>query len=317
MEFRFAHPAALLILLLPVLVMITARRRNREIIAPVMRYSDVRLVSGLFSTWRVRLRRIPDLLRLVAWVLLVIALARPQIGDAQEIIRGRGVDIVLALDISSSMATPDFSPENRLEAAKTVIADFIQGRRFDRIGLVVFARDAYHIVPPTLDYDVLLQALTDIQLITELGREDGTAIGLGIASAANMLREGDAISRVIVLLTDGANNAGPVAPVTIAEAVTALKIRVYTVGMGRPGSTELNEATLEEIAQITNGQYFRAVDLTGLQQIYERIDMLERSDVSQQIFVRWQDQAAGWLIGGLALLLIERLLRHTLFQAVP
>jgi Ca-activated chloride channel family protein len=296
-----------------------------------MLYSDVRLFESLASGWRVRLRRIPDVLRLVAWALLVIALARPQSGRTQEIIRGQGIDITLALDISGSMAALDFDPQNRLQAAKSVIGDFIAGRDFDRIGLVVFARDAFHQSPPTLDYDVLVRLLDEVQLAPDLLLDDGTAIGLGLASAANMLRASTAPSRVIILLTDGANNAGAIDPLTAAQSVSALGMRVYTIGMGKTGlvpivddlgnsrlmRSDLDEDTLRDIAAMTNGAYFRAVDLVDLQRIYDQIDVLERSEVERQSFVRWQEQGFGWLVMGFLLLVIERLLRHTVFQTIP
>lgn len=316
-EFRFALAPALLLLCLPVVVWLSRQRSGRRPDGlPVMGYSDTRLLMGLTAGWRVRWKRIPDILRLLAWGLLVVALARPQTGRGQEIIRGEGIDIVLALDISGSMAAVDFQPENRLSAAKRVIADFISGRAYDRIGLVVFAREAYQQVPPTLDYRTLLALLDEVRLITEIGLEDGTALGLGIASAGNMLRDSSADSKVIIVLTDGANNAG-LDPIIAANAVRALGMRAYTIGMGRPGSTELNEDALRSIATVTGGLYFRAEDTSGLQQIYDRIDSLVRSEVSRQVFVRWQDQAFPWMLGALGLLIIERILRHTAFQSIP
>lgn len=316
-EFRFALAPALLLLCLPVVVWLSRQRGDRRLDGlPVMGYSDTRLLMGLTAGWRVRWKRIPDILRLLAWGLLVIALARPQTGRGQEIIRGEGIDIALALDISGSMAAVDFQPDNRLSAAKRVIADFISGRAYDRIGLVVFAREAYQQVPPTLDYRTLLALLDEVRLITQIGLEDGTALGLGIASAGNMLRDSSAASKIIIVLTDGANNAG-LDPITAANAVRVLGMRVYTIGMGRPGSTELNEDTLRSIATVTGGLYFRAEDTNGLQQIYDRIDSLVRSEVSRQVFVRWQDQAFPWMLGALGLLIIERVLRHTAFQSIP
>lgn len=316
-EFRFALAPALFLLVLPLVVWIARRNQGgRQSSLPVMRYSDTRLLMGLAEGWRVRWRRVPDVLRLVVWVLLIIALARPQTGRGQEIVRGEGIAIVLALDISGSMASLDFQPDNRLAAAKRVIADFIAGRSFDRIGLVVFARDAFQQVPPTLDYTTLLRLLDEVRLITELGLEDGTALGLGIASAGNMLRDSEARSKVIILLTDGANNAG-LDPITAANAVRALGMRIYTIGMGRPGSTELNEDVLRDIVTFTGGLYFRAEDTTGLQQIYDRINTLVQSDVTRQIFVRWQDQVVPWMLAALGLLVVERLLRHSVFQSIP
>ncbi len=330
-EFRLAYPWVLLLLLAPAGWWLFSAASGWRSPSLLVRYSDVRLLDGLPVSWRVRFRRLPDALQLIAWVLLVIGLARPQSGRAQELIRGQGVDIVLALDISGSMAALDFAPLNRLEAAKSVIADFIRGRAFDRIGLVVFAQDAFHQTPPTLDYEALQRSLDDVQLATSLGLFDGTAIGMGIASAANMLRQSAAASKVIILLTDGANNAGGIGPITAAQAVAALGIRVYTIGVGMTGlvlvpddsggtqlvESDLDEATLQAIADITGGLYFRAGDLVDLQRIYDQINALERSDMVQQTIVRWQEQA-GWLLWpALILLVIERMLRYTVLQTIP
>lgn len=339
LEFRFAHPWAFLILLAAAgwIGWMLSRRRELRTVAPVLLYSDVRLMYGLPTGWRVRLRHLPDVLRTVAWVLLVFALARPQIGNARELLRGDGIDIVLALDISGSMAALDFQPGTRLDAARRVIADFIAGRQFDRIGLVVFARSAYQQAPLTLDYDVLSRLLDQVKIVNEIvdanGQGillDGTAIGLGIASAGTMLRDSQAPGKVIVLLTDGDNNAA-LDPLTAADAMAALDIRVYTIGMGTSGQvpipdnsgnivyteSDLDEPTLEAIATRTGGLYFRAEDPAGLQSIYEAIDRLERVRVERQIFIPWQDLAWPLLIGALALLVIERLLRDTLLQTIP
>lgn len=337
-EFRFAHPAALLLLVIMGLVLAWQYYRQRwQADAPTLRYSDIRLMSGLTSGWRVRLRRLPDVLRLLAWALLVIALARPQTGSAREVLRGQGIDIVLAVDISGSMAALDFEPGTRLDAAKRVLSDFIAGREFDRIGLVVFARNAFHQAPLTLDYKVLTDLLHQVKIVNEIvdanGQPlllDGTAIGLGLASAGTMLRDSPAPSRVIVLLTDGDNNAA-LDPIIAAQAVAALGIRVYTIGMGKTGQipiadqqgniiyieSDLDEATLTEIATIADGLYFRAEDADGLQQIYDEINRLERSRVERQLYIPWQDTAWGWLWLALVLLVTERVLRRTVFQAIP
>lgn len=330
MIFRFAHPIAFLLFGIPILLFILYRIRRWPSQRLVIKYSDLRLIEGLPLGWRVRFRYLPDVLRWAAWILLVFALARPQSGYAQEIIRGQGVDIVLALDISGSMAALDFDPQNRLAAAKQVISDFITAREFDRIGLVVFAQDSYHRVPPTLDYSVLLRSLETVSLAPELGLQDGTAIGLGLASAGNMLRQSDALSRVVILLTDGANNAGGIGPITAAQALAALGMRVYTVGVGKLGlvpipdglggtrmiESDLDEAALQTVAQTTNGRYFRAVDLKDLQDVYAEIDSLERSDVEQQIYVLWQEQASLLLGLGFLSLIVERALRLTVFQSI-
>lgn len=340
MLFRFAHPWALILLPLAALVLIWMLRRHGWRWTwqnPALRYSDTRLVEGIARGWRARLARLPDLLRLAAWVLLVFALARPQAGQSREVLRGSGIDIVLGVDISGSMAALDFAPDNRLEAAKNVIGEFIDGREFDRIGLVVFARRAFHQSPLTLDYRVLRQLLDDVRLISDMtdaqGQQllpDGTAVGLGMISAASMLRDSTAPSKVVILLTDGENNAG-IDPLTAAEALQAMGIRVYTIGMGKlgeiptPGAdggivfieSELNEEALQAIADRTGGVYFRAEDTEALRAVYAEIDTLERSRVERRVIIPWQDQAAPLLWGALALLVLERALRRTLFQVIP
>lgn len=330
MIFRFANPFALLLLLLPVIYLLAMRfYPNLRPSQPVMVYSDTRLL-GMPGGWRVRLRRLPDVLRLLAWVLIVFVIARPQSGRQQEVIRGQGIDIVIALDISSSMEAGDIAP-TRLEGAKAQIERFVQGREFDRVGLVVFAADAFHYVPPTLDYDVLIERLNDVQLVTEYALENGTAIGTGIASAANMLRDSKASSRIIILLTDGSNNKGGINPLDAARAAASLDVRIYTIGMGRNSVVnvvtdtgevvsrqgDFDEDTLQTIADIGDGLYFRAEDITGLQRTYEQIDALERSDIEQQVFVNWRERSMTLLVSALGLLLVERVLRQTVFQAIP
>ena len=319
-EFRFAHPLALLLLPLACLGLIYWLRGQWRLTPPLLRYSDTRLLEGLPSGCRVRLRHIPNVLRLAAWVLLVTILARPQFGQAQEIIRGEGIDIALALDISSSMSSPDFAPENRLEAAKKVITEFIDAREFDRIGLVVFANDAYHQSPSTLDYGILKQLLDNVQLASTLGIQDGSAIGRGVASAANMLRPSTAINKVIILLTDGDNNIGSIDPITAGEAARAFGIRIYAIGMGQSGvitftnhagevetlESDLNEDILQRLAAVGGGQYFNATDLTSLEAVYNQINLLEQSPFERRVLVRWQDQADGFMIFALILLLLER-----------
>jgi Ca-activated chloride channel family protein len=267
--------------------------------------------------------------------LIIIAVARPQTGQAREIIKGEGVDITLALDISGSMASLDFEPQNRLEAAKDVIADFVQGRPYDPVGLVVFASDAFSQSPPTTDHNVLLRLLERSKLATDLGIDDGTAIGMGLANAGNMLKDSDAKSKVVILLTDGVNNAGQIDPLTAAEAAEALGIKVYTIGMGRPGQvpvpvvdafgreqiryqeSQLDEATLQQIAEITGGRYFRAEDTSGLKEIYDEIDSLEKIQVEVERFTRYQELMGWLLLPALGLFVSEAFLRKTLFRKLP
>jgi Ca-activated chloride channel family protein len=267
--------------------------------------------------------------------LVIIGLARPQTGQAREIINGEGVDITLALDISGSMASLDFEPENRLAAAKRVISDFVQERPYDQIGLVVFASDAFNQSPPTTDHNVLLRLLNRIDLATDLGVEDGTAIGMGLANAGNMLRDSDAKSKIVILLTDGVNNAGQMDPITAAEAAKALEIKVYTIGMGRPGQvpvpvqtafggqqivmqeSTLDEATLQAIADTTGGRYYRAADSAQLAQIYDEINSLEQSNIEIESYTRYHELAPWLLLPALLLLIGELVLRKTIFRKLP
>ncbi len=330
--FRFAHPYWLLTLPLIPLLALLWRRRERP---ATLQYSDLRLVADLPHSARVRTRWVPMALRLLALALLIVGLARPQTGRALEVIRGKGVDIVMVLDISGSMAALDFEPQNRLEAAKQVIDEFIQQRRYDRVGLVVFARQAFSQCPPTFDYAVLRRLLAQVQLAPDLGLEDATAIGLGLAQAAGMLAESDAQSRVVILLTDGVNNAGQIDPLTAAQAAAALGIKVYTVGAARPGrvpvpvhdpffgtvtqmvESEIDEEVLRQIAEMTGGLYFRAKDTAGLEQIYAQINQMEKSDVEVQVFTRYRELAPWVLLPALALLSLEMLLRHTVWRSLP
>jgi Ca-activated chloride channel family protein len=300
-----------------------------------LRYADVRLALYAGHSWRVRLRPLLHGLRILAIALVILAVARPQTGQAREIVKGEGVDIALALDISGSMASLDFEPQNRLEAAKRVIGDFVQKRPYDRIGLVVFARNAFNQSPPTTDRNVLLRLLDRSELATDLGIDDGTAIGMGLANAGNMLKDSDAESKVIILLTDGVNNAGEIDPLTAAQAAEALGIRVYTIGMGRPGEvpvpvldlfgreriayqeSELDEATLQAIADTTGGRYFRAEDTSGLQEIYDEIDSLETSQVEVERFTRYQELMGWLLVPALGLFLTEMGLRKTVLRKLP
>jgi Ca-activated chloride channel family protein len=335
MFFRFESPWLLsLLLLLPALAAWPwlARTWSRP---SGLRYADVRLAAHSGSSWRVRLRPILRGLRILAMALVILAVARPQTGQAREIVKGEGVDIALALDISGSMASLDFQPQNRLEAAKAVIGDFVQKRPYDRIGLVVFASSAFNQSPPTTDRSVLLRLLDRTELATDLGIDDGTAIGMGLANAGNMLKDSDAKSKVIILLTDGVNNAGEIDPLTAAQAAEALGIRVYTIGMGRPGEvpvpvvdlfgreqvvyqeSDLDEATLRAIADTTGGRYFRAEDTAGLQEIYDEIDSLETSQVEIERFTRYQELMGWLLVPALGLFLSEMALRKTILRSLP
>lgn len=335
MTFRFESPwlLSLLALLLALAIWRTLGKKRAR--PSGLRYADTRLVVPLRRSWRLYLRPVLPALRSLSMALVVVAAARPQTGQAREVIRGEGVDIVLALDISGSMASLDFEPKNRLEAAKQVIGDFVQERRYDRIGLVVFASSAFNQCPPTVDHNALLRVLDQVDLATRLGIEDATAIGMGLANAANMLKDSDVKSKVIILLTDGVNNAGQIAPLTAAEAAKTLGIKVYTIGMGRPGQvpvpvvdvfgirrtvyqeSTLDEETLQAIADTSGGLYYRAEDTSGLKQIYDEINNLEKSRIEVQTYTRYKELAAWALVPALLLFLIEMGLRQTVLRKIP
>lgn len=333
MTFQFANPLVLALLAaIPLLGWLLLRKRaNRQ---AALQYANVAVVrSG--RGWKARLRPLLNLARLAALALLVVGLARPQLVEAKEIVKGEGVDIALALDISGSMASLDFQPSNRLEAAKKVIADFIDQRTYDRIGLVVFAKEAFNQAPLTTDHAVLNRLLDRTELAPDLKLDDGTAIGLGLANAANMLKDSQAKSRVVILLTDGVNNSGQIDPQTAADAAKALGLKVYTIGMGRPGQvpvpvtdafggkqivyqeSDIDEATLQQIADKTGGLYFRAEDTNGLQQIYSHINELEKSQVEITNFAQHVELMGWLLIPALGLVLAEQLLGQTFFRRIP
>lgn len=332
---RFASPWLLSLLLLVPILIAYHWWRMRQTRPASLRHAATSFVRQLPTSWRITWRPLLTVLRLLIIALVVMGLARPQIGHAREIIKGEGVQIALALDISGSMASLDFQPDNRLEAAKQVIGDFIQERPYDNIGLVIFASEAFNQSPMTLDHRLLQRSLEQTKLATDLGLDDGTAIGLGLANAANMLAGSDAPSKVVILLTDGVNNAGQIDPLTAAEAAKALGIKVYTIGAAKPGQvpvpvpsvfggtqvvyqeSQLDEATLQQVADLTGGKYFRAEDTTGLQQIYDEINTLEKSQVEVQVFNQYQELAIWLLLPALAFLLIETVLRKTVFRTIP
>jgi len=334
MSYRLASPWFLsLLLLIPLLATLPlwAERHKQP---ATLRYAAIKLAQSSTRSWRLALRPLLSGLRWVALALLIVGLARPQSSEAQQVIKGEGVDIALALDISGSMASLDFEPQNRLQAAQEVIEEFITERSYDRIGLTVFANEAFSQSPLTIDHAVLTRLLAEVELAPDLNIDDGTAIGLGLANASNMLTHSTSQSKVVILLTDGVNNSGRIDPLTATEAAKALGIKVYTIGMGRPGlvpvpqrdvfgerlvyqESQIDEATLTEIADKTGGLYFRAENTEGLRQIYEQINELEKSEIEIRVF-RQYTELAGWLlVPALALLLLELLLSQTVFRKIP
>lgn len=278
--------------------------------------------------WRSRVRHLPVILASLGLVIGSVALARPQKGSLKEDVSTQGVDIVVALDVSGSMAAEDFQPRNRIGVAKDVVADFVKRRAHDRIGLVIFAAKSLTKSPPTTDAAVLLRQLDDVRLGT---LPDGTAIGSGLATALTRLRRSKARSRIVVLVTDGSNNAGEIDPATATDLARAMEVRVYTICVGKGGKVpmpvqiqdsytgkivkktipvevEIDEKLLKTIAVRTGGEFFRATDTPSLRTIFERIDKLEKSEIKLTSFRRYRElfppilSAAGlcFALGGIA-----------------
>jgi Ca-activated chloride channel family protein len=280
------------------------------------------------SRWK---HRIPGMLRTLALVALIVALARPQTGATTENVLTEGIDIVLAIDISTSMLAEDLEP-NRLEAAKTVAADFVTGRRNDRIGLVAFAGEAFTQVPLTLDYSVVTTLLAELDpgMIV-----DGTAVGMGLATAVKRLQASDAESKVVILLTDGRNNRGEIGPATAAQMAEALGVRVYAIGAGSRGTArvplddpfrgrvyasmrvDIDEEALQQIADATGGRYFRATDSESLASIYDEIDRLETTEIEVENFTQYEERFPLFLGLGLLLVVAEATLERTVLRKLP
>jgi Ca-activated chloride channel family protein len=262
---------------------------------------------------------------------IIIALARPQSGLRGEEIKTEGIDIMLALDVSSSMLAEDIEP-NRVEAAKAVAADFVQGRRNDRIGLIVFSGKAYTQCPLTLDYGVLLELFDEMKVGMI---EDGTAVGMGLGLAVNRLRDSDAESKVIILLTDGRNNRGEIDPKTAAQLAASYDVRVYTIGAGKHGTArypvddpflgrryvqmrvDVDEEMLQEVAKLTGGHYFRATDRASLESIYEEIDELEKTEIEVTEFTTYSELFHFPLGFAIVVLLLEVIGVNTRFRKLP
>lgn len=319
MSLHFESPQFLLLLLLvPPLLLWQGRRRAGE---GSLSFGSVSLLRNLEKTWRVRYRPALRLLRALALVLLVFALARPQSGRAEALVPAEGIDIVLALDTSSSMSQSILGEETRLDTAKSVLADFVRGRENDRLGLVIFRSQSLVASPLTLDYDVLQELIRDVD---GGALPDGTAIGMAVADSLNLLRDSQARSRIVILLTDGENNRFEVEPLRAARIAEALKMRVYTIGVtdeprdgGPPSQLNVDERALEELAQVAGGSYYRASSPETLAQIYDEIGRLEKSRVGEETFSAFDERAAYFLVPGLALLALELVLAGTVFRRIP
>ena len=323
----FRHPYLLLLLLLvPALVWLRYARRRQ---APLT-FSDGAALLGLPRSPWLALRKLPPALFAAGLVFLVAAAARPQKGMSESRVETEGVDIVLVVDTSTSMRADDFSTAtkrmDRLDAAKSVLAQFIQARPDDRLGIVAFAAMPYTIAPLTTDHAWLMLQMDRLQ--TGM-LEDATAIGDAIASGVNRLRDSQAKSKIVILLTDGIHNAGRLTPPDAAQAAAALGIKVYTIGAGSDqpratgifgfvqGGAEIDEATLKKIAEITKAKYFRATDLKSLEETYKAIDEMEKTKIELDQYTRYEERFAPFLVLGLLCLAFETLLGFTRLGRLP
>lgn len=334
---RLADPIYLL-LFIPVFYL-AWRVWHGEVLPPTLRFSDIRLAGGALSTTRARLWKIPHCLRIGALALIVIALARPQYGFTRQEITSKGIDIMICLDRSGSMRAIDprlgqekLNPnDTRLNNAKKVIRDFIAGRKNDRLGLIVFAGKAYTQCPLTLDYGILLTFLDTIEIAE---RDSSTAIGDAIGTAVNHLKNSDAKSKVIILVTDGESNSGLIDPITAAKTASQFGIKVYTVGVGSktgaheyvrdffggrfvPAQYGLDEETLKEVAQITQAVYFPAENPDAMEDVFHKIDSMEKTDLKFENYTEYSEKFLIFALIALCLLTGEVILRTSYLRSIP
>jgi Ca-activated chloride channel family protein len=330
---RFADPNYLwLLLVVPVALVYLWHFRANDI--PALRFSSFLLIDPAHRRGIGGARIVvPGLLRALALVFMILALARPQRGLRSEEMTTKATDIVLCLDASRSMLAIDFKPDNRFHVAKSVIADFIKGRQYDRLGLVLFAEYAITQCPLTTDRSALLSIVDSL----EIGAiaPDQTAIGTGLATAVNRLKNSEAKSKIIILVTDGANNAGSVDPLTAAKAAAALGIKIYTIGSASPGDTmipiddpsggqrlvpirsDLDEDALLRIAEATGGKYYRAKNTDALKSIFKEIDALEKTDIKVKEYTDYEEYYVWFLLIAVGLVTAELLLNKTLLRTLP
>ncbi len=325
-NFAFADPKYLyLLILIPFMVVYYIFRQHKSTAS--VRLSSLQFLKDIKPGTRYYLQHLLFIMRMLAIVMLIVVLARPQSTDRWQDSSTQGIDIMMAMDISGSMLARDFKPD-RLEASKNVATEFISGRPSDRIGLVIFSGESFTQCPLTTDHAVLINLMREMKsgMI-----EDGTAIGLGLATAVNRIKDSEAISKVIILLTDGVNNRGAIAPLTAAEIAQTMGVRVYTVGVGTKGMApypvqtaagtryqnmpvEIDEETLREIAGMTGGEYFRATDNESLENIYKEIDQLEKSKIDVQEYSQKNEEYLLWAIIAVSLILLELLIKRSVLR---
>ena len=332
MEFANKEYLLLLLLIIPYIIWYVMYRKKTE---PTLRMSDTFAFRYAPKSWKVKLMPLSMLLRLLVFVMIVMVLARPQTRNSWDIKTVEGIDIMLAMDVSTSMLAEDLRP-NRIEAAKQVASEFIIGRPNDNIGLAIFAGESFTQCPMTTDHASLLNLLQNVRTdIAARGLiEDGTAIGMGLANAVSRLKDSKAKSKVVILLTDGSNNRGDISPSTAAEIAKSLGIRVYTIGVGTNKvapypmpvaggvqyvnvPVEIDTKTLSEIASITEGDFYRATNTNELRKIYKEIDQLEKSKLNVKTFSKRYEAYQPFALVAVLALLLEILLRVTIFRRIP
>ncbi|HAQ71950.1 VWA domain-containing protein [Salibacteraceae bacterium] len=326
-DWEFAHIEFLVALaVIPLLVLwYVFKYWNRQ---AIVGYSTSQFFQGK-TGWKSKIHHALFVLRVLAISAIIVALARPQSSSSWQDIKTEGIDIVIAFDISSSMLARDFEP-NRLEAAKEVAIEFIKNRPNDRIGLVVYSGESFTQCPLTTDHDKLINLFEQLEngMVT-----DGTAIGMGLANAVNRLKESTSKSKVVILLTDGESNMGSIPPITAAEIATTFGVKVYTIGVGTKGQApmpvsdmfgriryqnmdvNIDEETLTQIAELTNGQYFRATNNESLESIYAEIDKLEKTVIEETQYEKKYEEFFSLALIALGLLLAELILRRTIFKS--
>src|SRR5690554_229961 len=329
MGYTFLHPEYFFLLII-IIPMVWWYVRKQKTAFASLQISSLKAFANIPRSGKDLLRHLPFLFRLLALIFLIIAIARPRSTDSLQNVTTEGIDIMISLDISGSMLAMDLKP-NRIEAAKRVAVEFIKGRPNDRMGLVIFAAESFTQCPLTLDHNVLTNLFRDVSLGM---LEDGTAIGMGLATAVNRIKDSDAKSKVIILLSDGENNRGQIAPLTAAEIARTFGIRVYTIGVGSIGTApfpintvfgqqvqdmevRIDEAMLTEIAEITGGSYFRATDKAALQAVYEEIDQMEKNKIQVQEYTRHAEEFLPYVLLALLFLLMELALRNTVLRTLP
>ncbi len=328
---RFQYPYFLIFLaIVPVLIYWFFRKGH--FISGSIKFPNLNIVKKINTKRAKHSKILLFIIRIAAIIFIILAIARPQSGSREEEVITEGIDIILAMDVSTSMRAEDFKPKNRLQAAKIVAEDFINGRKNDRIGMVVFAGNSFTQCPLTLDYSIVIKFLSEI----ETGMiEDGTAIGMAIGNCVNRLKDSRVKSKVVILLTDGRNNKGELDPVTASYIAETFDIKIYTIGAGKIGEAlypvddpifgkryvrmpvEIDEDLLKRIADITKGKYFRAENEEKLNQIFQEISEMEKTEIKVKQFTRYSEMFAYFLNPALFLILLEILLANTVFRKIP